>query len=520
MSLPFSKFVPISAKVQSAAFVQEKKHMLLATTNALIGTGTPFKEYSGAAALTDFAKDLGKGTNDYTVAQKYFGFNSKTGNAPEKMVVARWYKTAATPFVKGTKPATVAELKLLSAAAFDITIGASTTTLTVDFSSITSYADAAQRIEAAINNYSTGGTAFTAATVEYNTVTGGFIINGGDSGAGETIAVAAPTSGTDAREELGLLEPEVSAGANAETFAEFCDRIFNANTAGFSITTTETLTDTEITDAVAWLQGSVGGQTISTAARLVFNLADKATAKALQATLKELSYTGYVVCYDPNGEWVNALDCAIAASTDYQVANGSLNFNFQPAVGYTPVTTLGDVINYQQGRTNLSLAQELDDLCISYVYSVGFGTQQQVLYGMGLMMGAYGTEDIQVNESALQMSLQVAIMNGFVSLNKIKLQGQDAKGFVATLITPTFELFKTNGSIAMDGKLSDTDRNTIYQVTGNDSAADAVEQNGYYFQVQDLTEEDIRLRRVRVLVCYLAGGVVNQIRITDTIFGA
>lgn len=520
MSLPFSKFVPISAKVQSAAFVQEKKHMLLATTNALIGTGTPFKEYSGAAALTDFASDLGKGTADYTVVQKYFAFNSKTGNAPEKLVVARWYKTAAAPFLKGSKPATVAELKLVTAGAFDITIGGTKTTITVDFSTITSYSDAAQRLEAAIQNYTAGGTAFTAATVEYSSVTGGFIINGGDTGKTETIAIAAPTSGTDAREELGMLEPEVSAGADAETFAEFCDRIFNANSAGFSITTTETLTDTEITDAVAWLQGSVGGQTISTAARLVFNLSDKATAKALQATLKELSYTGYVVCYDPYGEWVNALDCAIAASTDYQVANGSLNFNFQPAVGYTPITTLGDVVNYQQGQTNLSLAQELDDLCISYVYSVGFGTQQQVLYGMGLMMGAYGTEDIQVNESAMQMAMQVSIMNGFVSLNKIKLQGSDAKGFIATLITPTLELFKTNGSIAMDGKLSDTDKNAIFMATGNDGAADAVEQNGYYFQVQDLNEEDIRLRRVRVLVCYLAGGVVNQIRITDTIFGA
>lgn len=520
MSLPFSKFVPISAKVQSAAFVQEKKHMLLATTNALLGTGTPFKEYSGAAALTNFANDLGKDTNDYKVAQKYFGFNSKTGNAPEKLVVARWYKTAAAPFVKGTKPATVAELKALTNAAFDITIGSTTTTLSLDFSTITNYADAAQRIQAAINNYTSGGTAFTAATAEYSTVTGGFVITGGDSGSGNEIAISEATGGTDAREELGLLNPEVSAGANAETFAEFCDRIFNANTAGFSITTTETLTDSEIEESVAWLQGSVGGQTISTAARLVFDIADKATAKALQSTLKELSYTGYVVCYDPYGEWVNALDCAIAASTDYQVANGSLNFNFQPAVGYTPITTLGDVINYQQGQTNLSLAQELDDLCISYVYSVGFGTQQQVLYGMGLMMGAYGTEDIQVNESAMQMSMQVAIMNGFVSLPKLKLQGSDSKGFIATLITPTLELFKTNGSIAMDGKLSNTDRNAIYQVTGNDAAADAVEQNGYYFQVQDLTEEDIRLRRVRVLVCYLAGGVVNQIRITDTIFGA
>lgn len=520
MSLPFSKFVPISATVQSPAFTVEKKHMLLATTNALIGTGTPFKEYSGAAALTNFAKDLGKGTADYTVASKYFGFTSKTGTSPEKLVVARWYKTAAAPFVKGGKPSTMVVLTQITAGAFDITFGSTTYTVEVDLSTCTSYANVASVIETAIQGNTDGGAAFTGATVAYDTTVGGFIITSGETGQGKTVAIAAPTSGTDIREELGLLNPEISAGANAETFAEFCDRILNANTSGFSITTTETLSDSEITAAVAWLQGTVGGQTINTRVRLVFNMTDKATAKALQSTLKELSYTGYVVCYDPYGEWVNALDCAIAAATDYQVANGSLNFNFQPAVGYTAITKLGDVVNYQQGQTNLSLAEELDALCISYVYSVGFGTQEQVLYGMGLMMGAYGTEDIQVNEAAMQTDLQVAIMNGFVSLNKLKLQGTDAKGFISTLIAPVLDQYKVNGSVAMNGTLSNTDKNTIYQVTGNDGAADAVEQNGYYFQIQDLTAEDIALRRVRVLICYLAGGVVNQIRIVDNIFGA
>lgn len=520
MSLPFSKFVPIAATVQSAAFTVEKKHMLLAMDNALIGTGTPYKEYAGAAALTNFAADFGTTTADYTVAQKYFGFLSKTGSAPEKLVVARWYKTAAAPFVKGTKPATVAALKELTDASFLLTISGAEYNVQADLSTITSYSDAAQRLQAAINNNTDDGAAFTGATVEYSTIAGGFIITAGVAGAGETIEIAAATAGTDALVQLGFADAELSDGANAESFAEFCDRIYNANTAGFSITTTAALTAEEIQDAVAWLQGSVGGQTIYTACRLVFNINDKATAKAIQSTLKELSYTGYVVCYDPNAQWVNALDCAIAASTDYQVANGALNFNFQPAVGYTAITKLGDVVNYQQGQTNLSLAAELDDLCISYVYSVGFGSQEQVLYGMGLMQGSFRTEDIQVNEAALQAQLQTEIMNGFVSLNKLKLQGQDAKGFIGTLITPVLELFKTNGSIAMDGKLSNTDRNSIFQATGNDAAADAVEQNGYYFQVQDLTTEDIALRRVRVLICYLSAGVVNQIRIVDNIYGA
>lgn len=520
MSLPFSKFVPIAATVQSAAFTVEKKHMLLAMDNALIGTGTPYKEYAGAAALTNFAADFGTTSADYTVAQKYFGFLSKTGTAPEKLIAARWYKTAAAPFVKGGTPANVATLKALTEAAFLLTLSGAEYNVQADLSTSTSFSDAAQRLQAAINNNTDGGDAFTGATVEYSAITGGFIITSGLAGAGETIAVAEPTSGTDATGDLGLSGAEISAGANAETFAEFCDRIYNANTAGFSITTTAELGAEDIQDAVAWLQGSVGGQTIYTMCRLVFNITDKATAKAIQSTLKELSYTGYVVCYDPNTEWVNALDCAIAAATDYQVANGALNFNFQPAVGYTAITKLGDVINYQQGQTNLSLAAELDDLCISYVYSVGFGTQEQVLYGMGLMQGAFGTEDVQVNEAALQAQLQNEIMNGFVSLNKIKLQGQDAKGFIATIIAPVLDLFKTNGSIAMNGTLSNTDRNSIYQATGNDGAADAVEQNGYFFQVQDLTTEDIALRRVRVLICYLSAGVVNQIRIINNIYGA
>lgn len=515
MSLPFSKFVPISAKVQSPAFAVEKKHLLLASTSALIGTETPFKEYSGSAALTNFAKDFGTASADYTIARKYFNFQSKTGTAPEKLVVARWYKTAAKPFVKGGKPASLAILKTLTDASFDLDVSDVTSTITVDLSSVVSYADVATALQAEILTQG-----FVGATVEYNSVTGGFIITAGTAQKGQTISVAKADTGTDALEALGLDVAETSEGVDAETFAEFCDRIFNANTAGYSITTAETLSDSDIIPAVEWLQGSIGGQTLNTALRLVFNIKDKATAKALQSTIHELGYTGYVVCYDPYEEYVNALDCAICACTDYEAANGSLNFNFQPALGFTPITQLGDVVNYQQGLTNLSVAQELDDLCISYVYSVGFGSQQQVLYGLGLEQGAFGTEDIQVNESALQTDLQIAICNGFVSLNKIKLQGADAKGFIATLIAPVLDKYKVNGSIAYGGKLSDTDRNAVFQATANPDAADAIEANGYYFQVQDLTAEDIRLRRVRVVICYLAGGVVNQIRIVDNIFGA
>lgn len=522
MSLPFSKFVPISAVVQSPAFTVEKKHMLLAMTSPLIGSSTPALTYSGSNALTNFRADFGSNIPEYEVASRYFGFLSKTGIAPDKMIVARWYKEAAAPFIKGSDTlATVAQLKVVESGSFKVTLDSSEFEVVVNLTTATSYSDVAALIQTAIRANTSGGQAYTGAVVEYDTITGGFIITSGTSGKGESVgAVAAGTTGTDISSMLGLVNAELSQGVDAETFADFCDRIYNANTAGYSITTIEELDEDSIVAAVKWLQGNVGGQTLNTMVRLVFNIQDIATAKTLQATLKTLGYTGYVIAADPNGEYVNALSCAIAASTDYNTANGAKNFNFQPANGYTPITTLGSVIDYQQGQTNLSMAEELDALCISYVYSVGFGEQEEILYGMGLMQGDFGTEDVQVNESWLERDLQTNIMNGFISLEKLGLQGDDAKEFMSTIVTPSFEQGKVNGTIARNGTLSDTDRNTIYMVTNNAAAADAVENNGYYFQVQDLTTEDIQLRRVRIIVCYLCGGVVNQVRIINNIFGA
>lgn len=525
MSLPYYKFVPVAGSVVSPAFTTEKKHALLAVTNSLIGSSTPYLSFSGNSAVKNFAKVLGASGNDYKFAQKYFSFLSKSGFGVQKLLVARWYKEQCAPFIKGTSNiASLSALTDVSSGSIGVAFDGDDTAYqaVVDLSAVASYSDVASALQTSIRGNTAGGTSYTSATVTYNSVTGGFIITSGTVGKTATVsAVVAGTTGTDLVESLGLNNAELSQGADAESYAEFCDRMFNANCGGFSITTNESLTENEIEEAVAWLQQTMGGeQTVNTLVRLVFNINDKETAKAIQSTLTSLSYTGYVVCYDPNNELVHALDCAICGSIDYNVANGSINFNFQPAVGYTPITTLGTVVDYQQGNTNMSLAEELDSLFISYVYSVGFGEQEQVFYGMGLMAGAYGTEDVQVNESWIETDLQTRILNGFASLEKLKLQGDDAKEFVASIISPTFVQAQENGSIARNGTLSDTDRNSIAVATNNANAADAVASNGYYFQVQNLTSEDVRLRRVRVLVCYLCGGVINKIVITNRIYGA
>lgn len=517
MSLPYSAIVSISGVVESPDFVTEKKHMLLAVTSPLMPTSTSYLEFSGASAVANFGAYFGKSTAEYTQLQKYFGFLSKGGNAPEKVVVARWYNANTAAFVKGAKvTASVATIAAVTNGSLTVSLDGTTEEVAgIDFTGATSYSDVATILQTAMQ------TDFSGSTVAYNSITGGFIVTSSLTGAlSTTDGITAGASGTDVSGMLGLASGELSQGVDAETFAEFCDRIYHANTAGYSITTLASLTDSEITAAVAWLQTATGGQTYNTAVRLVFNMADLTTAKALSSSLEALGYTGYVLCYDPHGEYLNILDCAICATIDYEVANGAINFNFQPAVGYTPVTTLGSVVDYQNGQTNTALMAELEDAYLSTVYSVGFGSQEATYYGFGLMAGAFGTEDIQVNESALEQAIQVSIVNGMTSLNKIPLRGKDASILVGSLLTAPLEQFKTNGSIARDGVLTALERASIAQATGNANAADAVEENGYYYKIYDLTEADIAARRVRVLIVYLASGAINRVRIVNKVYGA
>lgn len=523
MSLPYSSIVPITGVVETPAFTTEKKHMLLASTNPLITTSNGYLTFTGASALSDYAREFGRADKEYAALQKYFSFVSKNGNAPEKAIVARWYKTAAAAFLKGGRvSASVQSLNAYTNGGFTIKIdNQDAQEITFDLSSAASYSDVATLIQTAIQ------AKVPDTTVAYSSITGGFIITSPTAGRASYITFAsAPTTEdvTDVVKALGLGEDdgELSEGADAETFANFCDRVANANVGGYSITTLEELTQDEITEAAAWLQTTLNSQAFNTQFKLVFDFftMDASTPKTIAETLDTLGYTGVVIEYDPHDENVNILDCAITATIDYDVDNGAINFNFQPATGYTPVTSLGTVIDYQNGQTNSAVMNDLINSKVNCVYSVGFGSQEQVYYGFGLMPGDFGVESIQVDESALEQAIQVSCLNGLTALNKVPMRGDDAEGLISSLLNGPLDKFVKNGVIARNGTLSALERASVAQATGNANAADALESTGYYYKIQDLSEEDIKLQRVRVLVCYLASGVVNRLRIINRIYGA
>jgi len=510
--LPLSKFIPIIAVPAPRAFTVEKFHLLLAMNNPLIPSTSPSLRFNDAASFKAY---FGSNLPEYVEVQKYFGRLAKDGETTDAVIVANWYKNYAASFIKGVKPAALSVLRTFSTADLTLSLNGVSADIVFDLSIANSYSDVANIIQVAINSES--GDAWENATVSYSTVSGGFIIKNGTLGL-ESIIDSLSSNTPNLLSSLGLDTGEISQGVNAETWTEFCDRIYHANTAGYCVTTLLPLADQDILDSAAWLNQIQNDQTVNTVFKLVFALNTITRCQNLASQINEAGYSGVTLVYDPFGENVQILNAAIGGAVNLDNANGSINFNFQPAVGYTPVTRLDTAVDYQAGQTNMALAKQLDGLNINYVYSVGFGDQISVFYGMGLQNGAFITEDIQLNESGLQRNLQTVIMNGFASLNKMKLQGKDASGFVSSLIDPVFKRFQENGAIAYNGVLSDADRAAIAQATNNPDAADVVANNGYFFKIQPLTTTDIQNRRVRILVCYLAGGVVNKVQITNRIF--
>lgn len=503
MSLRLSEKVAITSKIQKASFSEEKAHMILALVdNPLFSPNTPFIEFENS---TDFGVMFGTNTTEFQQVNKYFSHLSKTGLAPDKVVIVNWFKNGVASKIIGDKAPELATLIALTNASFTLKVNGTDEVIdNLDFSSATSYSEIATVIQTALVSE------FTNATCVYNTQSKSFIATVGTIQENQTLTLE------EDNDKIFGTKPQVSNSVVAETFKDLCDRIYHSNCSGFAITTLETLLIQDVYDSVEWLQTVNRGQTYNSMLKLVFNFNDLDTIEEIQEHLKELNYTGYSMCYDPNNEYINVLDCSIGASVDFSSPAGAINFDFQPANGYTSITEYGNVVDYQNGDINSTVYHKLKDMKVNFVYSLGVGNQKKIIYGCGLENGDFGREDTQLNENWIEKQLQVQVVNAFITLNKIALQGDDAEDTLTGLIANVMESNKSNGIIARNGTLTETSKLSIIQATGVQEAPSAVESNGYYFCIKSI---DVENQRANVVCCYLESGVLSEVRVINNIYG-
>ena len=515
MALPQDKFVAVSSVVKKPDFKTEKPHIIFATCNSLFGADTPFIEIESEAEYKKLFGIMG-GEAEYKALQNYFAFTDKGGISPEKAVLIRWYKNGAPAFVMGEKCETQIEvLQTINSGSLQLKLdGVDFKIDGVKFDTAESFTSAAELLQAKINTIE----ALKKVKVAFNPELQTFIITGGEIGKSHTIEILRAEK-NDIAEMLGLTGGKSSEGTDAETFAQFTERVFNINPVGFAITTCAEISDEDKKEAIKVLNTTRDGTSFNSKYKLIFNFTNKKAALKFAESLKDSGYTGYTITFDPLAEGVNILSAAIGACVDFETEGAAINFNFQKVRGFTPITNNNKVGNYQAGITDLDLTRELDKHKINYVYSVGVGSAYSICYGLGLMAGSFATEDVQLNENWLTKEIKTVVMNALLSLPKIALRGRGAVATLESLLVPVFTRAVKNGAVANGGTLSDSDKITLKNTMGED-VANTIEQLGYYWRVENLNPTDIEKRRVRIGVAYLTPGAINFVRVINNIYGA
>ena len=168
--------------------------LCFATPNATFDLGERIRFYRSLnSVLADFAA-----TSEVAIAATAFFAQPARSNL---FAVGRIFTSAQAGYLQCGKLASddYEDLKAYDGGAFGVSINGSTVTQVtgIDFSSITSFADAASVIQTKIRAAG-AGTAFTACTVTYSSTENAFRIVSGEAGDGSSVSfLTAPTTGDD-----------------------------------------------------------------------------------------------------------------------------------------------------------------------------------------------------------------------------------------------------------------------------------------------------------------------------------
>lgn len=519
MSLPFRKFAAIISKVASPTFTSERLHGVLISKNPLLPT-------TGALEFTsynDYKSKYGTSySSDVEFISRYFSVITAKGSAPQKIVVARWAATSVAAFAMGvSNPASISSIKALSSGNIAISFNGAAYNFELNPSTYNSYSDLATGIQSLIRANTSGGAAYTSATVIYDATIGRFIITNGASGSTSTFdsLVGQDDEGKALLAALGGFD--LNQGCDAETYADALDRIYNLNTSGaFFVNYDTTLTETDVVSAIEWQQGVDEGQSRYSQV-CVCLLADGATERD---TVK-----GYITSNSldtSTGFWLIEKSTApeaigTRAAVNYLMPDAVTNVNFSECKFGTPVTGYDSIVDYQNGQTNMAVSKAWDDAKFTYTYELGIGNQKAKLMGLGYEYGDFGTVMNQANEIALVRDIQLAWSNAAISLGNIYLHGASSDGLLSAIVQPCYNRAVANGTIARGPtKLTDEDKLKIMNIFGDngENAVQSVENNGYYYYFWPRTTEDIANNQVRFSHAYQVGGSVNFLMGTSYIF--
>ena len=498
MAISQTKYIQITSG-QGGGAAAARKELIgrLFMDNRKIPANTVL-EFESADSVSGY---FGSASDEYKYAAFYFGYVNKYQSMPRKISFYRDCTGGSKPCIYGVKKPVLAALKAVTDGSMTISMGGTDYSISsLDFSSATSFADIASAVQTAIRGNTSGGTVWTAATVEYSASEGVFVFEGGEAGNMAMAAASAASSGTDISGLMGwdgASNPIISQGKAACTYTELLNASFGISNNFGSFAVPGTLTTAEITEIAAWVHGKncqcMYSQNVS-----------RSNASEVHEAVKD--YDGTALTLDGTAGTAFIIPMAIMAATDYERVNGTVGYDFVQFPGAeVTVTTDADYETFISMRINFYGQTQQSGRNIAF-YQHGY------LQGSIEDMGAYA------NEIWLKDAMATEFLNYLLAAPKwpANEEGKNTGSALAAGITGEA---KTNGTIMAAKELTNVQKAYIAQLAGEPEAWRDVYSEGFRFRgsISQKTENNVPKYVYSYQLIYSKGDIIRKVEGTQTL---
>lgn len=495
MAIPASQIVNVIPRLIAAGGTDLSINGLFLSHSDRIPLSDLVVKFAGP---DDVGAYFGTDSEEYSAAVKYFLGYDNSFTKPRELMIARRVDTDVAANVIGSKiSTTLADFKLISDGAFAITIdGEEINVSGVNLASATSLSAVGSVVASAISSDLAG------VTVEYSSLTGGFIVTSPTTGDDSTItAMGTGASGTDLSTLMGLSVASgavVSQGKSAMSVADNFAEIRNVTDNWVTFTTLWAASEAEAVALADWANGR-GVDYLYVCHSTDPKLLNASASDSIAESLKDYGATTCIY----GGVEAAVFIMAIAASIDWGRVQGAISFAHKQQSGLTPtVEALAD-------------AAAIESHDVNFYGRYATRNDEFLRLFPGKIFGEYGFIDTYVNAIWLKNVIQVSVMSGLGAVGRVPYTDAGYALIRAWIADPINRALR-NGVIDPGVTLSESQKAQILRETGSDLSSELF-TNGYALIIDD-AGASVRVNRdsPTVNLYYTYGGSVNRVVISST----
>ena len=489
-AIPADHIVAVNPRVMYGGSGNLVMSGLLLTDNKVC----PFPQLLEFATADEVGEYFGTASTEYALAVIYFLGYDNSFRKPEKLLFARRGSAAfGGELVGAPVEAGYATFQVITDGTFGINVdGTDYTVDGIDFSAVTSLSTVAQAIQNVLTTDGVG------VTIEYNSLTKGFIITNNTTGASGSLGfVVAAGTGTDLAPLLKMSESDgavIFEGSGALTPAACMQNVVNQTQNFASFTCCATMSADEIKGFAEWCNGK--GVNYLFSAWVSTSEADAISARQAVDT-----YAGTSIVFGDAKYAVFIM--AIAASIDWNRRQGVINFAFKSQSGLAATVA------------SATEASTLEAAKVNYYGRFATRNPEFMFLYNGAVSGGYKYLDAWVNAIWFRSALQISCMDGITAAGRVPYTDMGYTQIKAWLQDP-INTALLNGVIDAGVVLSEKQKAELYVEAGVD-ISEPLFANGYFVQVED-PGAAVRAERESPIinVWYTYGGSVNKLVIPMT----